>query len=139
LIQHKTNRTVAEVTGSCREAMDETRIADILAGEGELIPSSGFLASVMERVQQEAVAPLPIPFPWRRALPGIALTAGVFGWGAVELIRQGLPELTSLPPLTLPAALIAPAVQAGWVAMALGVSLLCWLLARRLAGRGGLL
>jgi hypothetical protein len=29
--------------------------------------------------------------------------------------------------------------QAGWVAMALGVSLLSWLLSRRLAGRGGLL
>jgi len=29
--------------------------------------------------------------------------------------------------------------SAGWVAMALGVSLVSWLLSRRLAGRGGLL
>ena len=122
-----------------RAAMDDNRIDRILAGEEELIPSSGFLASVMERVQEEAAAPLPIPFPWRRAIPGIVLTAGVFGWSAVELIRQGLPDMSTLPPLTLPAALVAPAEQAGWVAMALGVSLLSWLLARRLAGRGGLL
>jgi hypothetical protein len=119
--------------------MDDNRIDRILAGEEELIPSSGFLASVMERVEEEAVAPPPIPFPWKRAIPGIVLTAGVFGWGAVELIRAGLPEMNSLPPLQLPAALVAPAEQAGWVAMALGVSLLSWLLARRLAGRGGLL
>jgi hypothetical protein len=32
-----------------------------------------------------------------------------------------------------------PVEQAGWVALALGISLLSWLLSRRLAGRGGLL
>jgi hypothetical protein len=42
-------------------------------------------------------------------------------------------------PLHLPAVLAASANQVEWVAMALGVSLLSWLLSRRLAGRGGLL
>jgi hypothetical protein len=45
---------------------------------------------------------------------------------------------TSLP-VQLPPISAASVEQAGWVALALGVSLLSWLLARRLAGRGGLL
>jgi hypothetical protein len=124
-----------------RSAMLDAKIEVILAGEEELIPSSGFLASVMERVREEAVAPPPIPFPWKRALPGILAITGVFTWGAVKLFRQGLSTLSSpaLPPPHLPAALVVPVEQAGWVALALGVSLLSWLLSRRLAGRGGLL
>jgi hypothetical protein len=39
-------------------------------------PSSGFAASVMERVREEAAAAAalgPIRFPWRRAVPGICM------------------------------------------------------------------
>jgi hypothetical protein len=70
----------------------------------------------------------------------LAIT-GVFAWGAVKLFRHGLPALSSpaLPQLHLPIALVGPVEQAGWVALALGVSLLTWLLSRSLAGRGGLL
>lgn len=136
----KTNRTKAERTGF------DSEIDHILSAEDDLIPTSGFLVAVMERVEQQAAAPPPIPFPWRWALPGIVAAAGVFAWGGYELIHQGL-LLSSAPasktylPLTmhLLAALIASANQAEWVALALGVSLLSWLFARRLAGRGGLL
>lgn len=38
----------------------------------DLQPSSGFVASVMERVHQDS-APAPIAFPWRRALPMVCL------------------------------------------------------------------
>ena len=48
----------------------------ILSKEDEILPSSGFSASVMETVQREAAAPPPIPFPWKRALPGLC-AAGV--------------------------------------------------------------
>ena len=45
--------------------------------QGESIePSSGFIGSVMERVREEAAeaaAPGPIPFPWRRAVPGLCM------------------------------------------------------------------
>jgi hypothetical protein len=34
-----------------------------------LIPSSGFAHSVMDAVHQQATAPPPIPFPWKRLLP----------------------------------------------------------------------
>jgi hypothetical protein len=131
----KTVRTEEE------RAWIDVEIGAILAGEEELIPSSGFLASVMERVEQEAALPAPIPFPWKRVLAGILAATGVFGWGAVKLARLG-PPAVNLGAFALPheiVALVPPAEQMGWVAMALGVSLLSWLLARRLADRGGLL
>lgn len=95
----------------------------------------------MERVQEEATAPPPIPFPWVRAVPGMILAAGVLGWGAFELVRYGLPAFgtIALTPPHLSAALVGPVESAGWVALALGASLLSWLLSRCLAGRSGLL
>jgi hypothetical protein len=137
LNQLKTIRT--RQTG--QSARIDAEIEAILAGEEELLPSSGFLSSVLERIEQEAAAPPPVPFPWKRAVPGILMAAGVFSWGTVKLIRLDLltPALLrfTLPPLS--SAVIGQIEQAGWIAMALGVSLLSWLLARRLAGRGGLL
>jgi hypothetical protein len=118
-----------------------TQIDRILATEEPLIPTSGFLASVMESVREQAADPQPIPFPWKRAVPGILFVAVVFGWGAFKTIRQGLPEMrsVSLTPPHIPAAALQSVEQAGWVALALGISLLSWLLSRRLAGRSGLL
>jgi hypothetical protein len=75
----KTIRNEAE-----RTELDD-KIDHIMSAEDELIPSSGFLASVMERVQEEAVAPAPIPFPWKRTLPGILAIAGIFGWVGYDL------------------------------------------------------
>jgi len=119
----------------------DAEIDRVLGMEEDLIPSSGFMASVMERVEEEAAAPPPIPFPWKRAIPGILLTAGVFGWGAVELVRLGLPMARSLTIIAphLSAAYVRTVESAGWVALALGISLASWMLSRRLAGRGGLL
>jgi len=127
----------------------ETEIGHILAGEEELMPSSGFAASVMEQVRQEAALPAPLPFPWERAIPLLVLVSGGIVWSTVEVVRIGLPGLgltalgqsaqswLILPPLS--GNLVHSLEQAGWVALALGISLLSWLLSRRLAGRGGLL
>jgi len=119
--------------------MDSSAIDNILANEEELVPSSGFLASVMERVHEEARTPASIPFPWTRALPGILLAGGVFGWGAFEFIRLGIPAVGSIEftPPHISAALERPLEQAGWVALALAVSLVSWLLSRRFAGQSG--
>jgi hypothetical protein len=59
------------------DAGEMTGLDAMLALEEEITPSSGFLSAVMERVQEEASAPPPIPFPWKRAVPGIVLVAGV--------------------------------------------------------------
>jgi len=121
--------------------MSPAAIDRILASEEELVPSSGFLASVMERVHEEAAAPAPIPFPWRRAIPGFLLAGGVLGWGGSELVRQAIPAVRALAlaPPHLSATLAQPIEHAGWVALALGASLLSWLISRRLAGSSGLL
>jgi len=127
--------------------MELSRIDRILASEEPLIPSSGFLGSVLERVREEAAAPPPIPFPWKRAIPAVLFTAGIFGWAAFELVRLGLPAAGSLADagsvsLAMPhlsAVAVQPFEPAGWVALALGTSLFSWLLARRLAGQSGLL
>ncbi len=116
----------------------------ILAGEEEMAPSSGFMSAVMERVREEAAAPAPIPFPWKRVVPGAVLALGGVVWIGVQLARQGL---THMPDIVSPVQLLAHVPQqmtgtledAGWVAAALGVSLLSWLLARRMIGSRGLI
>lgn len=63
-------------------------------------PSSGFAASVMERVREEAAAKAalsPIQFPWRRALPGLCmavLAIAVCGTLLV-LVSAGVMQLAS--------------------------------------------
>ena len=112
----------------------------ILASEEGLVPSSGFVASVMDRVRLEAVAPEPLPFPWKRALPGMIVVGVALVWCAVQLVRMGIAEAGTPVLITLhPAAQMTPRMEsAGGVAAALGVSLLSWLFARRIAGSRGL-
>jgi hypothetical protein len=43
----------------------------VLAGDDGIVPSSGFASSVMKALRRDAEAPPPIPFPWKRALPGL--------------------------------------------------------------------
>jgi hypothetical protein len=121
--------------------MTTEKIDKILAGEEELIPSSGFVSSVMQRVADEAAAPPPIPFPWRRFVPGAVLAAGVFGCGVVEVIRIAGSAAGSmtLAVVHLNAATGRWVEQAGWVALALGASFVSWVFAKRMAGRSGLL
>jgi hypothetical protein len=118
-------------------SIEHDPIHRILESEEQIIPSSGFLASVMERVQEESRVPAPIPFPWKRAIPGIVLTSGMLGWGTYEFFRDGIPALLSFaltqPPL--PASVAQPLEQVAWVALALAVSLLSWKLSRRLSGQ----
>jgi hypothetical protein len=128
-----------------------SRLDGLLASEEALVPSSGFLASVMERVEDEMRMPEPIPFPWKRALPGFVLAAGAACWGAVEFVRLGVPAIRagvqaeiSAPAIHLPAFHAAGSgstavAQAGWVAMAVAVSAASWVLARVLVGRSRVL
>jgi hypothetical protein len=120
-----------------RPEMTNERIDEILGTEPELVPSSGFAASVMERIREEAAAPAPIPFPWKRAVPGMVVAAGVFGWSAVELVRFAGPALVELRQtqahVAVNAAMARPLEGAGWVIAALAVSLITWMISRRVA------
>jgi hypothetical protein len=85
------NRGQSNPQRRCEHARIETEIGSHSGGEEELLPSSGFVASVMDRVRQEAALPAPIPFPWKRAdCRHSAGHAESCGWGAVELVRLGL-------------------------------------------------
>ncbi|UWZ85361.1 hypothetical protein [Occallatibacter riparius] len=124
-----------------RDERERNRLDAILAEEGEIVPSSGFLARVMEKVEDEVTAPPPIPFPWKRFLPGFVLAGGVLGWGAVETVRYASQAAAGgfvLPKIQMAAALSEPMQQAGWVVGALAVSGASWLLSRRIAGRSGI-
>ena len=134
-----------KVHSEAEHARIETEIGRILAGEEELQPSSGFAASVMDRVRQEAALPAPLPFPWLKAIVFILLIAGATVWSAIELVHLGVPGLgrsalswMTKPPQHLSGNLVRSLEETGWVALALGISLFSWLLSRRLAGRGGL-
>jgi hypothetical protein len=56
--------------------MRDDDIGRTLSKEQEIIPSSGFVVSVMDAIRREATAPPPISFPWKVALPGL-LAAGL--------------------------------------------------------------
>jgi hypothetical protein len=43
----------------------------ILSPNDGIVPSAGFVSAVMGSVHREASTPPPIPFPWKRALPGL--------------------------------------------------------------------
>jgi hypothetical protein len=92
----------------------ENDIDRTLSGEDAIVPSSGFAASVMGAVQREASIPPPIPFPWKRALPGLVFCAGV-------LLAFFIERLKSAPAQAHSSTLAHAA--AGWIAAALLVSL----------------
>jgi len=115
----------------------------ILSREDEILPSSGFAASVMEAVRREAAVPPPIPFPWKRALPcavmaavALALTSWVFVRALAQLSRgsgnaHSAEMLTSVLPIVRTA--ITPAI--GWTVAALALALVSVAFSLRLGSR----
>jgi|SRR5271156_3796925 len=112
----------------------------VLSKEQEIAPSSGFVASVMDAVRRAIETPPPIPFPWRRALPG--LSAAGFGLASVLVLGVMLSRETA--PQPLPAGLLPvfvlivrgwKAVGANWIALALVLSLASLKLSARIVSR----
>jgi len=77
---------------------DEAEINSILSREDEILPSSGFTVSVMDAVRREATAPSPIPFPWKRALPGLV----VAGLALVLILISVIAAIAQLGKTTTP-------------------------------------
>jgi hypothetical protein len=123
---------------------EEDEMNRILSRENEILPSSGFAVSVMDAVRREAVAPPPIPFPWKRALPG--LLAGGFALalvlvaGVVAIVQWGRAATAPQLSMSLPS-LLTPilgwqrnlAGAASWTVLALLVTLVSVKLSMRLA------
>ncbi len=121
---------------------DRDNLDRILLEQDTLLPSSGFTASVMDAIQQQAAVPPPIPFPWKHALPGIAaLLVGVVilcrlaGSAIHSLSQDSAPGIdwlawlmSNAPSAVLIRTEIAPA------ALALAASLACVAFCRMWAG-----
>jgi hypothetical protein len=92
----------------------------ILARNDNIVPSSGFADSVMGAIIREATEPPPIPFPWKRALPGLGWCLAV----SIAFLTMGPRSGDNPPPVS--GALDLPAVLSGavWISAALMVSLL---------------
>jgi hypothetical protein len=125
--------------------MSDAEIDHTLSRQDEILPSSGFVTSVMDAVRREAVAPPPIPFPWKRALPVLALaTAAV-----VAVVVAGIAVFSQSGGATGPSAVALSASSPsailnslaksansvpGWTGLALLLSLISAKLSMRLAG-----
>jgi len=119
--------------------MKDTEIDRILAKQDEILPSSGFVASVMEAVRREAVAPPPIPFPWKRALPMLVLAALSLTLVVVvaiyAIVQLGRGSLAPPPPAALmPIGQGTIGSAAAWTALALLATFVSVKLSIRLAG-----
>jgi hypothetical protein len=117
------------------------RILSQSLGEEELVPSSGFAASVMEAVRREATEPPPIPFPWRRAVAGMLAAGLTLVWLMVEIVRQLRQEVATphsaagLFSTWQPVVHTVTSTNAGWLALAAAfvVSAASLILSMRLA------
>jgi hypothetical protein len=103
----------------------------ILSTEENIVPSSRFVNSVMDAVRREAATPPPIPFPWKRAITGLA------GW-AIVLVSFAI-ALVKAPPVAPSPALVAildraKETGAPWIALALVLAFASVKLSTRRAG-----
>ncbi|HEY1242567.1 MAG TPA: hypothetical protein VGF16_18525 [Bryobacteraceae bacterium] len=120
--------------------MRDEELDRILSDEPGVVPSSGFTVAVMEAVRREAATPPPIPFPWKRALPGLAawlvvLVVAVFSsHSGAALETAGVPFWPRFLSAATAALATAGRFGVGWVALALLLSLVSVTLSMRLTG-----
>ena len=129
--------------------MSDDELDRMLSAEQGIVPSANFARNVMARVRQEAAAPAPIPFPWKRALPGLVLC--VLSLAAISIaafLRAGSqPPLeasgpsfwtsiwTGLSSDLLNVLRAANAGGLGWIILALLLTFASVMLSLRLIGR----
>jgi hypothetical protein len=109
----------------------------ILSDQEEILPSSGFATSVMDAVRREALAP-PIAFPWKRALPGLAVLVLALAFAVVEVLAQSGRVAAAPSHLETWRSVLAPVVEAAitagghWVGLALLLTFASVKLSKRL-------
>ena len=113
---------------------------DRILNREEILPSSGFVDSVMDAVRQEAATPPPIPFPWKRALPGlfvaVLVLVSVLVSGAARLTPPvPTPQLPGTSAFALPSLLDAARfVGVDWIVLVLLLTLTSVVFSMRLTG-----
>jgi hypothetical protein len=112
--------------------MEQDELDRVLSRGEDVVPSSGFVATVMGAVRSEAAAPPQIPFPWKRALAGLAAcTLALASFVTVTLMQAGGRAGSSVLATVFES---ARAAGADWIALALLLSLVSVILSKRLAG-----
>jgi hypothetical protein len=120
--------------------MMEDELDRMLAKHDEIVPSSGFVMSVMDAVRREAQVhdPAPLPplgFPWMRAAPVfIGLAA------ALVMLLVASVEIARMPIAAVSGPLLSPIVRqllvqanAGWIVGALLLTFFSTLFSMRFA------
>jgi hypothetical protein len=101
----------------------------------QIRPSSGFVLSVMDAIHEQTAVPPPIPFPWKRMLPGaIAALCALLAF-LVWASLQARTSFRSNYSVSLPA-LTSLNGTLSWIALALVLTLVLVSLSFRLAGGG---
>jgi hypothetical protein len=118
----------------------EDELDRMLSTRDEIVPSSGFVMSVMDAVRHQAAVsePTPLPpiaFPWLRALPIFAALAAV-----LVMLIGGIVAAVRTPVAATSASLVPPVVwhaleqvNAGWLAGALLLAFLSTIFSIRFA------
>jgi hypothetical protein len=125
----------------CIPVTDAHLDAALSTEQDQILPSSGFADAVMTAVRAEAAAPAPIPFPWKRAIPGLVVLAGGFAL-LVALLATLVSEFARRGPASAneakwkldvtPLLHSVTSLDAAWIALALAVPLVCLVVLRRL-------
>jgi hypothetical protein len=121
----------AALPDDCLDRLLQARLA---APAERLVPSSGFVLSVMDAIQQQAAEPPPIAFPWRRVVPGaIAVLCGLAAFAL--LVAHGGASTNMKLNLNLTGPLSSAQLALGWIAGAILTSIAAVAASFRLAGR----
>jgi len=101
----------------------------------QLTPSSGFVLSVMDAIQKQAIEPAPIAFPWKRVLPGAnAILCALVAFVVYAYAgRHSTPAVR--PDFVLPSAFTSGEITLCWIALAVCLSIVTVIASFRLAGR----
>src|SRR5579872_6113857 len=103
--------------------MDRDHLDEILSSAEDLVPSPSFIKNLMAIVQDEAAAPPPIPFPWSRAVPGLAVVNCTFVVFLVVALAPSSNAPSQLVPgmssILYPIVEAAKNIEAGWIVVAL--------------------
>jgi hypothetical protein len=108
--------------------MSDDSVDQILFQEEEILPSSGFAARVMDAVYRQASTPSPIPFPWKRAFPGLAtaaltLLSVLLGFADLVWAASSVRHSATGAPVLVLAFHSKLMAQAGWVVLVSFVTL----------------
>lgn len=112
--------------------MTDDELDRILSQEEDIVPSSGFAGGVMDAVRNQASTPPPIPFPWRRAIPGLVAWALALGSLIAVVVRSGASAADRAA--IVHAVEAAQTSGAGWIALALLASFVSVVVSMRLTG-----